>query len=59
MAAGWRERKEVAMAKGQVRSTKEKRKPKADKKKGDLPKYMQSSGVVSSAIGQTQPGQKK
>jgi len=48
------------MAKGQMRSAKEKKKPKSSDKKHDVPKYMRSSDIVSSAKpGQGQPGQKK
>jgi len=48
------------MAKGQIRSTKEKKKPKTADKKHDLPKYMRTGSVISSA-GATQggAGQKK
>jgi hypothetical protein len=47
------------MAKGQIRSTKEKKKPKSTEKKHDLPKYMRSSSVVSSAGAQSPTNQKK
>lgn len=47
------------MAKGQMRTSKEAKKPKtAEKKTG--PKYMMQSGLGSSAkSGDTRPGQKK
>jgi hypothetical protein len=47
------------MAKGQIRSTKEKKKPKSTDKKNDLPKYMRSSELVSSAKPGQGQGQKK
>lgn len=48
------------MAKGQIRGTKEKKKPKSTDKKNDLPKYMRSGEMIQPARpGQGQPGQKK
>lgn len=47
------------MAKGQIRSTKEKKKPKTVDKKHDLPKYMRSSSVVSSTSGAQGPANQK
>ena len=48
------------MAKGQMRTTKEKKKPKSADKKDNVPKYMRTTELTSSVKpGQGQPGQKK
>jgi hypothetical protein len=47
---------EVQMAKGQVRSTKEKRKEKSAEKKDKIPRYMRASapGVIGKATAVTE-----
>jgi hypothetical protein len=47
------------MAKGQIRTNKEKKKPKSEGKKQDLPKYMRSGAGVTSTGAQGSGNQKK